>query len=260
MEALIRTIETFETFEGDCSLTLENVPAAPGPKEAANVHRHLRAAWQRRTRELRDIREIRVSLPRDAVWLRAIPGFLGTPDRFGDRGDGRWHLTGMSLEGDRIALGLRRSSRCSGRIDPRRGSHLLVVATAARRRFIGRTVGYLLIDGHQEAIREHRSPQFPNPVTAAAHSLASVLEDVAEQGVDGELSVWTAHEALRMTLGGEHGTRVPQIHHALARLSDAAGATEVELNARGLKRGASVAREIVARWTRLSIEQLARQL
>lgn len=254
MNALIRAIEA---YDGGDTLVLHDVPAAPSPSDAANVHRELRAVWQRQMRKFRTLREIRISVPRDVVWLRSIPGVLGTPDRLGEQGDGRWHLIGTSVDAEFVTLHLHRSSRRPGRIDPRHGSHLLAVATACRRRFVGRTVGYVVIDGRQRPIPERRSSRFPNPITAAAHSLADALEHVAAANPDGGLNIWTPYEAVQVALVNGPATRVPQIYRALTRLSRGLEAIELDAAVRVAKRRGSVARRIVTRWAGLSIAQFS---
>lgn len=254
MNALIRAIEA---YDGGDTLLLHDVPAAPSSSDAANVHRKLTAVWHRQMRTFRTLREIRISLPRDAVWLRSIPGFLGTPDRLGEQGDGRWHLIRTSVDAELVTLHLQRSSRRPGRIGPRHGSHLLVVATASRRRFVGRTVGFVVVDGHQRAVPEHRSKRFANPITAAAHSLADALEHVAAVNPDGGVNIWTPYEALQVALLSGPATRVPQIYRALTRLSRGLEAIEIDAAVRVAKRRGSVSRRIVTRWAGLSIAQFS---
>ncbi len=120
---------------------------------------------------------------------------------------------------------------------------------------MGRTVGYLVNDGHQHAIPEHKSKRFPNPLTAAAHSLADALEHIADQSIDGRLTIWTPYEALQVVWNNGPTTRVPQIHRALAKLYRNADLSDVESAVRIAKRRGSVAHRIVARWARLSIAQ-----
>lgn len=252
VESLIAAIEAFER---GTTLVLSDVQALTA-RRPSRAHHDLRLAWRRLRHRVRGLREIRVSIPLEAAWLRTIPGFLGTPGQLGVSGDGYWRLGEVEPVEDRVLVRLVRASRTVGRTDVRHGSHVLAVATSSRSQFVGRTLGYVATEAGQVPLHESRSRRLPNPSTAVASSLRGTLGELARVGFEGDLHIWTPDELVRVALAGGPTTRVPEIHCALEGLVAATSGLGGRVVVHRVRRRGSVPHEIVARWVRLMVARI----